>query len=161
MTQKVNLLVPVSTVTAPGVVEVFHAKNTKVVDADAFVPEMDWLPPSTLMAAPAESVIEVAIFTPRVEVTVIVAADPVVTVARTAVLVAVSVELPNTTFRAVAAVVAFSAESELTWLRVRLAVPPACSTATLVIDAELAGVATRPVRARAAAAATAISFLDI
>jgi hypothetical protein len=33
--------------------------------------------------------------------------------------------------------------------------------ATPVIDSALAGVATRPVRASAAAAATAISFLDI
>jgi hypothetical protein len=69
------------------------------------------------------------------------------------------------TFLAAAKVFAVTAESESAWLAVATAetidAPLPEVIVTLVIEVAFAGVATRPVRASAAAAATAISFLDI
>jgi hypothetical protein len=109
--------------------------------------------------------------TPPAEVTVTVVPDAVVTSKRTTFLVVVpvvtlgvSLELwAKSRLLDVIAVAAVTAEVEdvCDATSVVLKVVPVVVIATTVIVDAPAGVATRPVRARAAAAATAISFLDI
>jgi hypothetical protein len=124
--------------------------------------EIDCDPASTLRAAPAESTSESDTLTAPVDETVTVVAALVVTSKRTTDLEVVMVESKDQTLEAAHD----TGETEVVpeWLTV--VVPPAATESSLliftaVIVVALAGTATRPVSASAAATATAISFLDI